>query len=85
MTEFKAILNYSTSNCTPVCDGKTYTLRPLSYSGANFDSPCSAHIVNVPAAASAKVPVEKLPLNAAHCKRATRRGVNVFSHGQFLL
>ena len=81
LTEFKAILNYYTSNCTLVRDGKTYTLRPLSYNGANFDTPCSAHTVKVPVApvaASARVPVENLLLNAAQCKRAIRKGCQSF-------
>ena len=81
LTEFKAILNYYTSNCTLVHDGKTYTLRPLSYNGANFDSPCSAYTVKIPVApvaASARVPVENLLLSAAQCRRAIRKGCQSF-------
>ena len=77
LTEFRAVLNYYTSNCTLERHGKTYTLRPLSYSGANFDSPYCAHTIRTPvspSAASARVPVENLLLNAAQCNRAIRQG-----------
>ena len=50
------------------------TLRPLSYSSPNsrLQQP------SVPMAASAKVPVEKLLLNAKQCKRAVRHGCDSF-------
>lgn len=81
LTEFRAVLNYYTSNCTLVCHGKTYKLRPLSYSGADFDSPYCAHTIKTPVsppAAFARVPVENLILNAAQCKRAIRQGCESF-------
>ena len=81
LTEFRAVLNYYTSNCTLGRHGKTYTLRPLSYSGANFDSPYCAHTIRTPvspSAASARVPVENLLLNAAQCNRAIRQGCESF-------
>ena len=43
LTAFRAVLEYYTSNCALERHGKTYALRPLSYSVANFDSPYCAH------------------------------------------
>ena len=75
------MLNYHLGTCTLVQHNKTYTLRPLSYSGADFDSPHSAHTLRLPSApvaASARLPVEKLLLNASQCKRALRQGCESF-------
>lgn len=74
LVSHKAVLNYHTGTCTHVQDGKSMTLRPLSYSSPNsrLQQP------SVPMAASAKVPVEKLLLNAKQCRRAVRQGCDSF-------
>jgi len=74
LTSHKAVLSYHTSTCTLVQDGKPITLRPLSYSSphSRLQQP------TVPMAASAKVPVEKLLLNAKQSKRAVRHGCDSF-------
>ncbi len=77
MTEYKAVLNYHLGTCTLVQHNKAYTLRPLSYSGADFDSPHCTHTLRLPpapVAASARLAVEKLLLNASQCRRAIRQG-----------
>ncbi len=43
LTSYKAVLNYHLDTCTLVQHKKTYTLHPLSYSGADFDSPHYTH------------------------------------------
>ena len=81
LTGYKAVLNYHLGTCTLVQHNKTYTLRPLSYSGADFDSPHSAHTLRLPSApvaASARLPVKNLLLNASQCKRALRQGCESF-------
>ncbi len=81
LTSYKAVLNYHLDTCTLVQHNKTYTLRPLSYSGADFDSPHCTHTLRIPSApvaASARRPVEKLLLNASQCRRALRQGCESF-------
>ncbi len=81
LTSYRAVLNYQLDSCTLVQHNKTYTLRPLSYSGADFDSPhCTQtlRIPSAPVAASARLPVEKLLLNASQCRSALRRGCESF-------
>ncbi len=81
LTEYKAMLNYHLDTCTLVQHDKAYTLRPLSYSGADFDSPHCTHTLRLPpapVAASARLPVEKLLLDASQCKRAIRQGCETF-------
>ncbi len=76
LTEYKAVLNYHLGTCTLVQHDRAYTLRPLSYSGADFDSPHCTHTLRfplAPVAAPARLPVEKLLLNASQCKRAIRQ------------
>ncbi len=68
LTSYKAVLNCHLDTCTLVQHNKTCTLRPLSYSGADCDSPHCNHTLRIPSApvaASARRPVEKLLLNAS--------------------
>jgi len=70
---YKAVLNYHLGTCTLVQHNKAYTLRPLSYSRADFASLHCTHTLKLPpapVAASARLPVEKLFLKASQCKRA---------------
>ncbi len=81
LTGYKAVLNYHLDTCTLVQHNKTYTLRPLSYSGADLDSPHCTHTLRLPSApvaASARLPFEKLLLNASQCRRALRQGCESF-------
>jgi len=71
------VLNYHLGTCTLVQHNKAYTLRPLSYSGADFASLHCTHTLKLPpapVAASARLLVEKLFLIASQCKRAIRQG-----------
>jgi len=75
------VLNYHLDTCTLVQHSKAYTLRPLSYSEADFDSLHCTHplrLPSAPVAAFARLPVEKLLLNASQCKRAIRQGCESF-------
>ena len=81
LTEYKAVLNCHLGTCTLVQHNKAYTLRPLSYSRADFDSPHCTHTLRLPSApvaASARLPVEKLLLNASQCKHAIRQDCESF-------
>lgn len=80
LTDYKAVLNYHLGTCSLTHHAKSYTLRPLSYSGANSSSPCidTVRPVAAPVASAAKVPVEQSILTVAKCKRALRQGCENF-------
>ena len=66
----KAVLHYHLDTCTPGQHNKAYNLCPLSYSGADLDSPHCTHTLRLPptpVAASARLPVERLLLSASAC------------------
>ncbi len=68
LIEYKAVLNYHLDTCTLVQHNKPYTLHPLSYSTADFDSSHCADTLRLPSApvaASARLPGEKLLLDAS--------------------
>ena len=81
LTEYKAVLNYNLDTCTLVQRDKSYTLRALSCSRVDFDSPHCAHTLRLPSApvaAPARLPVEKLLRKASQCRRALCQGCESF-------
>ena len=75
------MLNYHLGTCALTHHAKSYTLRPLSYSGANSSlSSCvdTVRPVAAPVASTAKVPIEQSISGVAQCKRALRQGCKNF-------
>ena len=81
LTDYKAVLNYHLGTCTLTHHAKSYTLRPLSYSGADSSSPSCVDTVRpvaAPVASTSKVPFEQSILSVAQCKQALRQGCENF-------